>query len=677
MGNRIVCGGAPQTCVDECARLHFEKLSREADEPECDPAGAVFQETLNDLSERDREGLLFAGTSNLVAVRWLMILGSNSKARDRNGTTMLHAACRSGSFLMVQELLKRELPVDAADTAGWTPLHVAAMMGRKELTISLLQALGNPHTHNKRGSSPLDLCSDVSTREALRNFIAKGSALSAPEDFHISRVQGEVGEDPTATCEPFFVPRQPVFEDEANFKLLLSIGLDMAQRSAAHALAFFVATGVVHDHPTDLSAFLIEHKVDAAQLGSFMGEDFSLAQTLRLAFVHTMDLAGTGVVGALRKVFSYMRPPRELHKIDRITTAAAHLWWRTHDLEDSHLNLHEVDETLQWALYAEGGSTVDEDVLSSSWSVNHGEVCGARLRSVLHSVEGLSRLLFSTLMLCWNIRRVLPDEVEENARRLSFQEWTEINAKIEADGTTPSIAVQKCIYNALLQDECLELLPEDRQVDLEGLKAEMFEAPFSKGHLQGSFEAEDVTLLGWASIPTGGLERYELMPNGGHPGGGFSGAKLSHCILSETSSSFMGAPPVHQELSSATGEAVWMCLKHKAWLFLSTAPSDAAPYAFIRLQDSVLRETNFAECSVVLAGRKRLGEDAGGPFGDGGRLPLQLCFLLADGRFQLFEAVWLQLQFPNDEDLQHWSVALADACASDVTPQLPNGDGWI
>eukprot|EP00434_Breviolum_minutum_P033345 symbB.v1.2.029505.t1/scaffold3237.1/size60492/3 len=329
-----------------------------------------------------------------------------------------------------------------------------------------------------------------------------------------------------------------------------------------------------------------------------------------------------------------------------------------------------------------GGSTVDEDVLSSSWSVNHGEVCGARLRSVLHSVEGLSRLLFSTLMLCWNIRRVLPDEVEENARRLSFQEWTEINAKIEADGTTPSIAVQKCIYNALLQDECLELLPEQRQVvDLEGLKAEMFEAPGPKGHrhLSGSFEAEDVTsLLGWASIPTGGLERYELMPNGGHPGGGFTGAKLSHCILSETSSSFMGAPPVHQELSSKdTGEAVWMCLKHKAWLFLSTAPSDAAPYAFIRLQDSVLRETNFAECSVVLAGRKRLGEDAGGPFGDGGRLPLQLCFLLADGRFQLFEAVWLQLQFPNDEDLQHWSVALADACASDVTPQLPNGDGWI
>ena len=33
---------------------------------------------------------------------------------------------------------------------------------------------------------------------------------------------GEVGEDPTATCEPFFVPRQPVFEDEV---ILINTGV--------------------------------------------------------------------------------------------------------------------------------------------------------------------------------------------------------------------------------------------------------------------------------------------------------------------------------------------------------------------------------------------------------------------------------------------------------------------
>ena len=99
------------------------------------------------------QGLLFAGTANLVALRWLLLLGANPKdgqvvslqllvevfrshwrangaerlhetrsasvadtlglshccfyqalpkARDRNGTTLLHAACRSGSFLVAQ-----------------------------------------------------------------------------------------------------------------------------------------------------------------------------------------------------------------------------------------------------------------------------------------------------------------------------------------------------------------------------------------------------------------------------------------------------------------------------------------------------------------------------------------------------------------------------------------------
>ena len=51
--------------------------------------------------------------------------------------------------------------------------------------------------------------------------------------------------------------------------------------------------------------------------------------------------------GNLFQVFSYMRPPRDLQKIDRITTAAAHLWWRTHDLEEP-----QEDETLRWAMEA-------------------------------------------------------------------------------------------------------------------------------------------------------------------------------------------------------------------------------------------------------------------------------------------------------------------------------------
>ncbi|CAE7259520.1 Tnks2 [Symbiodinium pilosum] len=621
MGNRVMCG-APQSCVDECARLHFETRSREADEPECDPAGAVFQETLLGLPPRDQEGLIFAGTANLVALRWLLLLGANPKARDRNGTTLLHAACRSGSFLVAQELLRRELPLDATDSAGWTPLHVAAMMGRRELTQLLLQAQINPHVQNKRGATPLDLCSDVSTREALRTFALKvpevASRMNSVEEFQrLTRVQGEVGEDPTATCEPFFVPRQPVFEDEAHYKVLVSIGLEMAHKSAAHALAFFVATGVVHDHPTDLSAFLIENKVDPSQLGEFMGEDFSLAQTLRLAFVHTMDLAGTGVVGALRKVFSYMRPPTELSKIDRITAAAAHLWWRTHDLDDAQpylAGMQEADEALEWTLFAEAeAGSGQEPRPNSSWFAGQdGEVSGARLRSVLHSVEGLARLLFSTVLLCWNIRRVLPDSEGGSNARLSFQEWMEVNSKIEADGTTPSVAVQKCIYNTLLQDECPELLPNASAKKT--AMPEFREVPEDTSALRAAGQGAGDTLTGWASIPAGGLERYDVPMPHGHQGG-LSGAKLSHCVLSETSSSFLdrghknGINLLQPEMTTSSGEAVWMSLKYAFWLFLSTSPDDPAPYVFIRLQDTVLREANLREKSLVLAGRMKKSAD--------------------------------------------------------------------
>ncbi|CAE7255009.1 MET3 [Symbiodinium natans] len=1074
VGSRVALA---RSCVDECARLHFETRSREADEPECDPAGAVFQETLLGLPPRDQEGLLFAGTANLVALRWLLLLGANPKARDRNGTTLLHAACRSGSFLVAQELLRRELPLDATDSAGWTPLHVAAMMGRRELTQLLLQAQINPHVPNKRGATPLDLCSDVSTREALRTFAMKvpevaSSRINSIEEFQrLARVQGEVGEDPTATCEPFFVPRQPIFEDEAHYKVLVNIGLEMAHKSAAHALAFFVATGVVHDHPTDLSAFLIENKVNPSQLGEFMGEDFSLAQTLRLAFVHTMDLAGTGVVGALRKVFSYMRPPTELSKIDRITAAAAHLWWRTHDLDDAqpYLGMQEADEALEWTLFSEaaayashlhdflllwrkmprvmlplvsvhlprvshmvdllwklaktnveenmvffsacdvsllinGGFSpltgfmkkadydsvvenmrltsghlfglpvvldvadeslkgkkvlltyqqaklavleVDEiwkpdkvkeakasygttstehpsvaelfsdlgkfyaggklhglvtgfemvwgkgfrtpkevraslpagkqvvafqnrnpvhkahfellvhankdvensiifvhptcgptqpgdidgptriktyevlqeepeykkwagdnfrwsylpysmkmagpreaiqhmiirknfgathfiigrdmagtkstltsedfygayeaqdmgkkhsaelsvkvvdypnmvyvgqengnergyatDVDAKAKGVKINKLSGTEFRKRLRSGEEIPewfafpkvvkvahlqlrtckrqkpevdrrveaaegevvspeqcssgyRLLFSTVLLCWNIRRVLPDSEGGSNARLSFQEWLEVNSKIEADGTTPSVAVQKCIYNTLLQDECPELLPD---ASVKNAMPEFQEAPEdTSSALRAAGQVAGDTLNGWASIPPGGLERYDVPMPHGHQGG-LSGAKLSHCVLSETSSSFLdrghknGINLLQPEVTA--GEAVWMSLKYAVWLFFSTSPDDPAPYVFIRLQDTVLRETNLREKSIVLSGRmkKSADDDAAGPFGDSAREPLRLCFLLADGRFQLFEALWLELQLTSEEEMQMWARALSNACLAE------------
>merc|ERR1712032_721118 len=139
-------------------------------------------------------------------------------------------------------------------------------------------------------------------------------------------------------------------------------------------------------------------------------------------------------------------------------------------------------------------------------------------------------------------------------------------------------------------------------------------------------------------------------------------------------------------------EPVWLTLRFELVLFLSTSPSDVAPYAFLRLEDVVLREVDRESRHLILAGRPKakvpetpealdkddegrsgaLGCSATGnnamswhsPFGDPARLPLQICFLLPDGRLQAFAALWLELEFDCDEDLDNWEREITQACAS-------------
>jgi len=143
-----------------------------------------------------------------------------------------------------------------------------------------------------------------------------------------------------------------------------------------------------------------------------------------------------------------------------------------------------------------------------------------------------------------------------------------------------------------------------------------------------------------------------------------------------------------REMTDAAGEAVWLTLRYGLFLFLSKSPTEPAPYAFIRLQDAVLRDVDYGAQHLVLAGRPKghieanrenctgrentgpgakmssldvVGTAKHSPFGDP-RLPLPICFLLADGRFQPFEALWLEIQFGSDEELETWARELGAAC---------------
>merc|ERR1719174_3389568 len=114
MGSRQSCGKACSNCAADCAR-RAEGYGDDFDDerPGGDPAGATFEETLEDLNSLDRHLMLFCATPNLSAVRWLLHLGAHWDACDANGTTCLHVACRAGALTVVRELMQhKELRAD-------------------------------------------------------------------------------------------------------------------------------------------------------------------------------------------------------------------------------------------------------------------------------------------------------------------------------------------------------------------------------------------------------------------------------------------------------------------------------------------------------------------------------------------------------------------------------------
>jgi len=652
MGNRsgTTCGCNAQRCADEVGLPQAE-----SENAEYDPAGAVFNETLEGLARLDQEALRFAGTSNLPSVRWLLAMGAKSTATDLHGTTLLHAACRSGSTAVVQELLQQGVRVNTVDSARWTPLHIAAVMGRRPVALFLLGRHADPTAKNSKGLTPVTLCKDPGTMEVLKGKHGSGVPDQYPVDIKNDNVDRTCD-----SCVPFFVPRQPLFSDETHKTEFVTLGAEMLDRSVGHGLAFCVAVGAVKDRPTDLTNLLLDQRTNPVQLGEFLGEELSIAETVRLAFMDAMELFGTGVVTALRKSFMNITAPQEFSKIDRLTTAIAHMWWRAHDMAELGFSSKDM-----------------KDMVDTEY-----EIGGMRLRQQVSSVECLQRLMFSTVMLCWGIHGA-PDVINVAKDHLSLAGFIAMNRGIDvADADVPQ-EVQEGIFNMLMRQP---------QQNSRLVPVKEAEAPKPRP-MDSKYLTE-----GWASIPLGGLERHDDLANPSLGSG--SGQRMSACMISEASSSATtprlpnaaknGLPVQARAVIGEEAESVWLTLRFQLVLFLWTSPTDVAPYAFLRLEDTVLREVDRESRRLILAGKPKtkvpeatevgdkddegrtgaLGCSATGryamssPFGDPARCPLQICFLLSDGRFQAFAALWLELEFGCDEDLDSWEQELTQACSS-------------
>lgn len=239
-----------------------------------------------------------------------------------------------------------------------------------------------------------------------------------------------------------------------------------------------------------------------------------------------------------------------------------------------------------------------------------------------------------------------------------------LNAGLEADGSNLPVHVQKGIYQTIKQ----------------GPLSQLFSSADSMKHTKPLLAALRPQAEGWATIPAGGLERMDPLPAGSYA---FPGSHngLGHVyaiseMLSSSLAPLMPMPifgPERTIRTEMSDQVIYMMLSSPPlFLFFATSPADVAPYAFIRLQDADVQDADPSDRRLILAGRKRemegevtsLDEEplptstSRRPFGDA-RMPLTVCFILADGRFQPLDALWLELQLPSEEEALAWQQRIA------------------
>eukprot|EP00929_Paragymnodinium_shiwhaense_P004142 TRINITY_DN10486_c0_g1_i2.p1 TRINITY_DN10486_c0_g1~~TRINITY_DN10486_c0_g1_i2.p1 ORF type:complete len:758 (+),score=162.32 TRINITY_DN10486_c0_g1_i2:181-2454(+) len=657
--------------------------------PSCDPAGAVFDDTLRNVpSSLNRAAFHFAGASNLAALRWLFVFGASVDVVDSQGTTLLHVACRTGGLQIVKDIVRRGLSVNVQDSVGWTPLHVASCMGRQDVSLYLLHQGAKTGLRNSRGQTAEQLCSQPFTKEVVVSYEHARSSRprQALDNFGEEQFGGLKGIGSSLHFEPFFVPRESVIQEPRYRQELQNIGTKIFNKSAGHGVAFLVAAEAVRDYPVEINNFLIQSGADSANFGGFLGEEYPIAQTLRLEYLNSLPLVGTGVVSALETAFHDVSVPDDWLKTDRLTRGVAHFWWRQHAEEL-------MDDASCRPPEGRNANIRDHTV-----EQGRGELSGLDLQRCLLGTDALHRLMFSTLMLYQWLKA---------GQTMSLNEWTQLNMGIETNGSDIPMHVQTAIYKVVIESdlrfgrnarEVLERKPLDAMaLTIDGCANVRYSGRAhigtgsdaaawtdatprllaAAGGVLSAGRAGDVPRFGHGGMSTlprpsgaaNGKIREEMWRPADHPNGYARG----HSALSRDlplAMSSMSRPLDSLATGSGIGgtgcqaEAAWLSL-HGWMLLLSTATEDNTTYAFVSLRHAMIREADPHAGRLVITSRP---EATWPPLVHNEDGWLDLCLLLSDGRFQAMEAPELEIRFSRQSDFAAWRKQLEEICKEPPPP---------
>jgi len=429
--------------------------------------------------------------------------------------------------------------------------------------------------------------------------------------------------------EPFFIPREPVAQCQAQLTDLGRLGIELFHDNPGQGLAFLVAVGAMRDYPVAINGFLMRNGASPKSFGEFLGEEFPISQTLRLEFLNSLPLFGTGVVGALETAFHFAALPCDWSKADQLMRGLAHFWWDQHQ-EESRERQGEKTSTLTRNL---------KNIRA------HSEPSGVALLQCILSQEALHQLMFSTCMLHRHF-------MDGNA--MSLNQWIELNTGIAGNTHDIPVHVQSAIYGIV----------RDRGINLAGkfvIGAPWNNAPVLEGWVRVHYKylTEAWSADTFMVLPREGLR--SLAEQGG--------ATIVGCSPSRAVDHF----PVSQQLPSAIpsitkialeDELTWLSI-HSSILLLGTSQKGTSPFAFVTLQHVVVKEVDLAACCIVLVSSLQAVKKVLVP---GEQETIALCLLLADGRFQVLEAEHLELRFDDAGVCSEWATALKDFSCQNVNP---------
>lgn len=124
-----------------------------------------------------------AAEGDMARVEALLAQGADVDAAQGDGMTALHWAARHGSVGMTEVLLAAGAELEPTTRLGaYTPLHMAAELGRHQVVDRLLGAGANPQAITTTGVTPLHFAAEAGSVESIESLVAAGAELDARDD---------------------------------------------------------------------------------------------------------------------------------------------------------------------------------------------------------------------------------------------------------------------------------------------------------------------------------------------------------------------------------------------------------------------------------------------------------------------------------------------------------------